>query len=88
MLAYKACYKFLGDGVHAWVADFPGVVTCADDLPEARRLLASALQDMAELRIERGEALPVPRPLATDPEADLDEPLAVDLRVVPAAAVA
>ncbi len=27
MLSYKAMYKFLGDGVHGEVLDFPGVVS-------------------------------------------------------------
>ena len=49
MLTYQAMYKFLDAGVHAEVLDFPGVMTCAKDIQEARRLLASALVDMAEL---------------------------------------
>jgi predicted RNase H-like HicB family nuclease len=49
MLSYKAMYKFLPDGVHGEVLDFPGVITCGKDLDETRRLLAGALVDMAEL---------------------------------------
>ena len=41
MLTYKAMYKFVEGGVHAEVLDFPGVITCAENLPEAKRLLAS-----------------------------------------------
>lgn len=48
MLTYKAMFKFLDEAVHAEVLDFPGVITCAANLEEARRLLASALVDMAE----------------------------------------
>ena len=75
MLAYKAMYKVDPDGVHAEVLDFPGAITCADSLGEARRLLASALVDMAETNLLYGEPLPVPNPQAHDPEADIEEPI-------------
>jgi len=75
MLTYKAMYKFLEAGVHAEVLDFPGVITCAATLEEARRLLASALSDMAETAVLLGEPLPRPDPSRTDPEADLEEPI-------------
>jgi predicted RNase H-like HicB family nuclease len=75
MLTYKAMYKYLDDGVHGEVLDFPGVVTFGPTLDEARRLLASALADMAETAILRGEPLPLPNPEATDPDADLEEPI-------------
>jgi predicted RNase H-like HicB family nuclease len=68
-------YKYLDDGVHSEVLDFPGAITCAPDLDEARRLLRSALTDMAEDTLQRGEALPQPNPAATDPESDLEEPI-------------
>ena len=60
MLTYKALYKFLNQGVHAEVLDFPGAITCGPTLEEARRLLASALADMAETNLLRGEPLPPP----------------------------
>jgi len=75
MLTYKAMYKTVDDGIHAEVLDFPGVITSAPDLEGARRLLGSALVDMAETNLLRGEALPMPNPSATDPEADLEEPI-------------
>ncbi|MDQ6788746.1 MAG: type II toxin-antitoxin system HicB family antitoxin [Acidobacteriota bacterium] len=75
MLTYKAMYKFLDDGVHGEVLDFPGAITCGKDLIEARRLLASALVDMAETTLLAGESLPVPNPLITDKESDLEEPI-------------
>ena len=75
MLIYKAMYKFLDDGVHAEVLDFPGVITWGPNLEEARRLLASALVDMAETNLLKGEPLPQPNPDCTDPEADLEEPI-------------
>lgn len=75
MIAYRAMFKFLDDGVHAEVLDFPGVISSGRDVEEARRLLRSALADMAELSLQRGEALPLPHPTATDPESDLEEPI-------------
>ena len=89
MLTYKALYKFLDHGVHAEVLDFPGTITCGVNLEEARRLLASALADMAETNLLRGEPLPQPDPSLTDPEADLEEPIhllltaASHVRIVP-----
>ena len=75
MLIYKAMYKFLDNGVHAEVLDFPGVISWGPDLDEARRLLSSALVDMAELNVERGEPLPRANASATDPDFDLEEPI-------------
>lgn len=79
MLTYKAAYQFVDDGVHAHVLDFPGVITCGADLDEARRLLASALIDLAGLCLERGEPLPVPNPSRTDSDADIEEPVHLHL---------
>lgn len=75
MLTYKAMYKFLDDGVHGQVLDFPGVITSGENLEQARRLLASALTDMAETNLMLGEALPQPDPNSTDADADLEEPI-------------
>ena len=75
MLTYKAMYKFLDQGVHAEVLDFSGAITSADTLEEARRLLADALAEMAETNLLQGELLPIPNPSATDPVADLEEPI-------------
>lgn len=68
-------YKFLEDGVHGEVLDFPGTITCGKDLDEARRLLAGALVDMAETALIEGESLPSPNPAISDPEADIEEPI-------------
>jgi predicted RNase H-like HicB family nuclease len=68
-------YKFLEDAVHAEVLDFPGVISCGQDLDDAREMLRSALVDMAETNLLLGEALPKPNPAATDPESDLEEPI-------------
>jgi len=75
MLTYKAMYKFLDQGVHAEVLDFPGTISFGSTLEEARRSLASALVDMAETNLLRGESLPQPDPFCADPEADLEEPI-------------
>ena len=75
MLTYRAMYKFVEGGVHAEVLDFPGVITFGTTEQEARRLLASALVDMAETNLLLGEPLPRPDPACTDPESDLEEPI-------------
>ncbi len=75
MLTYKAMYKYLDEGVHAEVLDFPGVITWGTSLEETRQLLASALVDMAETNLLKGEPLPQPDPTCTDPDADLEEPI-------------
>jgi predicted RNase H-like HicB family nuclease len=75
MITYRAMYKFVDGGVHAEVLDFPGAISCGDDLEEARRMLRSALVDMAETAILRGESLPAPNPGVSDPDSDLEEPI-------------
>ena len=75
MLTYTAMYKMIDEGVHAEVLDFPGAISFGANLEEARRMLASALVDMAETNALRGEPLPTPDPTCTDAEADLEEPI-------------
>ena len=75
MVTYRAMYKFLDDGVHAEVLDFPGVISCGRSLDDARVMLRGALVDMAETNLMLGEPLPKPDPSVTDPEADLEEPI-------------
>ncbi len=90
MLTYKSMYKFEQDGVHGEALDFPGVITCGQDLEDARSLLAGALVDMAETNLMMGESLPTPDPTVADTEADLEEPIHLILtakskvKVVPA----
>ncbi len=81
MLTYKAMYKFLEDGVHGEVLDFPGAITCGKDLSEVRRLLAGVSVDMAETILFEGEPLPTPNPSITDAESDLEEPIHLILNV-------
>ena len=93
MIRYKAGYKYVASGVHAQVLDFPTAITCAADLDGARRLLASALADVAEAAIESGDPLPTPDPTAADPEMDIEEPIylhrvvSTEVREEPAGAV-
>jgi predicted RNase H-like HicB family nuclease len=75
MISYRAMYKFLGDGVHAEILDFPGVISCGRDLDEARQMLRGALVDMAETNLLRGEPLPQSDASRTDPESDIEEPI-------------
>jgi predicted RNase H-like HicB family nuclease len=75
MLTYKAMFKVLPEGIHAEVLDFPGVISFGKTWEEARRLLASALVDMAETTLLAGEALPKPNSALTETEADLEEPI-------------
>lgn len=75
MLTYKAMYKFLDKGVHGEVLDFPGAISWGEDLSIVRRSLASALVDMAEVYLLKGESLPLPNEQSTEPEADLEEPI-------------
>ena len=75
MLTYKAMFKFVDGGVHAEVLDFPGAITCGQDIDEARRLLSGALADVAETYCLQGEPLPTPDPNVTNSEADIEEPI-------------
>lgn len=81
MLQYKAGYKFVEGGVHAQMLDFPAAITCADDLPGARHLLAVALVDAAETVSEMGLPWPAPNPLVSNPEMDIEEPIYLHLHV-------
>jgi predicted RNase H-like HicB family nuclease len=65
--------------VIAEALDFPGAVTQGFDLPDARLMIASAMEDLAQLLLEEGKPLPVPDPAAAALDADLIElvPLSV-----------
>lgn len=79
MLQYKAGYKFVSGGVHAQVLDYPEAISCGADLADARRMLASALLEVSEVRWELGESLPRPDPTVSNPEMDLEEPIYLHL---------
>ena len=59
--------------VVAEALDFPGAMTQGFDLADARVMIASALEDLAQLNIEEGKPLPVPNPDSAAPDADLIE---------------
>ena len=65
--------------VVAEALDVPGAVTQGFDLPDARLMIASAIEDMAQLLLEEGKPLPVPREEVQNQDADLIElvPLSV-----------
>ena len=59
--------------VVAEVLDFPGAASQGFDLADARLMIASALEDIAQAHLEEGKPLPVLNPNAADPVADLVE---------------
>ena len=68
-----------GEMVVAEALDFPGAVTQGFDLPDARLMIASALEDLAQALLEEGKALPVPSEEAHSPDADLVELVALSV---------
>jgi predicted RNase H-like HicB family nuclease len=76
MLRYHVAFyipQIAGEMVVAEALDFPGAVTQGFDLPDARLMIASAMEDLAQLLLEEGKPLPVPNPAATAADADLIE---------------
>jgi len=67
--------------VVAEVLDFPGVLSQGFDLPDARLMIASALEDVAQLYIEEGKPLPAPDPEVSASDADLVELLPLSVEV-------
>jgi predicted RNase H-like HicB family nuclease len=81
MLRYHVAFylaREAGEMVVAEALDFPGAVTQGFDLPDARLMIASAMDDLAQILLEEGKPLPTPDPGATT-DADLIElvPLSV-----------
>lgn len=74
-----------GEMVVAEALDFPGAVTQGFDLPDARLMIASALEDLAQALMEEGKALPVPSDSAHSSDADLIElvPISVHAGTAP-----
>jgi predicted RNase H-like HicB family nuclease len=68
-----------GEMVVAEALDFPGAMTQGFDLADARLMIASALEDMAQALLEEGRPLPVPSEGVHSSDADLIElvPLSV-----------
>jgi predicted RNase H-like HicB family nuclease len=86
MLRYHVAFYLPREGSRMVVAealDFPGTASQGFDLADARVMIASALEDLAQLLIEEGKPLPLPNPEASAPEADLIElvPLSVEVGV-------
>ena len=67
-----------GEMVVAEALDFPGAVTQGFDLSDARLMIASVMEDLAQSLLEEGKPLPTPNP-NTAGDADLIElvPLSV-----------
>jgi len=76
MLRYHVAFylpKAPGDMVVAEALDFPGAMTQGFDLPDARLMISSALEDLAQALLEEGKPLPVPSEDGHSLEADLIE---------------
>src|SRR5882762_8956237 len=81
MLRYHVAFHLphaVGEMVVAEALDFPGAVTQGFDLADARLMIASAIEDLAQSLMEEGKPLPTPDPDAAA-DADLIElvPLSV-----------
>ena len=84
MLQYNIAYYLPTppeEMVVAKVLDFPGALSQGFDLRDARFMIASALEDMAQTYLEEGLALPMPDPSLEDPEADLIEKVSLSVIV-------
>lgn len=76
MLRYYVAYYLPrppNEMVVAEALDFPGAVTQGFDLQDARLMIASALEDLAQCLLEEGKPLPAPVDDASSPSADLIE---------------
>jgi predicted RNase H-like HicB family nuclease len=84
MLRYHVAFhlpRTAGEMVVAEALDFPGAVSQGFDLPDARLMIASALEDLAALLLEEGKPLPMPDPEASTPDADLIELIPLSVHV-------
>ena len=69
-----------GEIVVAEALDFPGAVSQGFDLPDARLMIASAMEDLAQCLLEEGKPLPAPNPGAAS-QPDLIELLPLSVHV-------
>jgi len=72
MLRYHIAFylpRAAGEMVVAEALDFTGAVTQGFDLADARSMIASAMEDLAQSLLEEGRPLPTPNP---DVAADAD----------------
>lgn len=64
MLRYHVAFylpRAPGEMVVAEALDFPGAVTQGFDLQDARLMIASAIEDLAQILLEEGKRCPYPR---------------------------
>jgi len=83
MLRYHVAFHLpstVGEMVVAEALDFPGAVTQGFDLPDARLMIASAMEDLAQCLLEEGKPLPIPNPQAVS-DADLIELIPLSVHV-------
>jgi len=83
MLRYHIAFhlpRTAGEMVVAEALDFPGAVTQGFDLPDARLMIASAMEDLAQCLLEEGKPLPTPNPDAAA-DADLIELVPLSIHV-------
>ena len=88
MLRYHVAFYLphaAGEMVVAEALDFPGALSQGFDLADARLMIASALEDLAQALLEEGKPLPVPSGEAQSTDADLIElvPLSVHAGTAP-----
>ena len=84
MLRYHVAFYLPSAGKEMVVAealDFPGAVTQGFDLADARVMIASAMEDLAQCLLEEGRPLPTPNPDASADEADLIEIIPLSVHV-------
>ena len=67
--------------VVAEALDFPGAVSQGFDVADARLMISSAMEDLAQLLLEEGQPLPRPNAEAAAPDADLIELIALSVEV-------
>ena len=84
MLRYHVAFYLphvAGELVVAEALDFPGAVSQGFDLSDARLMIASAMEDLAQILLEEGKPLPIPNPDATALDADLIELIPLSVHV-------
>ena len=83
MLCYHVAFylpRASGEMVVAEALDFPGAVTQGFDLADARLMIASAMEDLAQVLLEQGKPLPAPNPDAPA-DAGLIEVVPLTVRI-------
>ena len=82
MLRYHVAFylpRSTNEMVVAEALDFPGAVTQGFDLQDARLMIASAIEDLAQSLLEEGKPLPVPVNDSSSPSADLIELIPISI---------